>query len=308
MATTTGGTTYVTSTDLVADYPTASLALANRVDVVASGGPNNTKTGNYTITLADILEGDKFLYNSASPGTFTLPTSGLVDGMTVNVVQIGAGALTVTGGTIVGTTATTAQYQGLQFVYASTGTTWYSVAPNATAPGLAIVTPTSIANSGGSASASGGAITFTGVTSVSLNGAFTSTYANYRILVSLTGSTLLGLRCRLRAAGSDISAANSYRRCDIFQSASATVNGANDLGTEANIGTVQSTTTSLHVLDMNQPLLTSWKTLNGMSVTDDYFNNYGITLRTNTAADGITFYGSTGTLTGTVRVYGYRNS
>jgi len=37
MATTTGGTTYVTSTDLVADYPTASLALANRVDVVASG-------------------------------------------------------------------------------------------------------------------------------------------------------------------------------------------------------------------------------------------------------------------------------
>jgi hypothetical protein len=42
--------------------------------------------------------------------------------------------------------------------------------------GLAPATPTSIANSGGSASLSGNTVTFTGVSSVSLNGCFTGDY------------------------------------------------------------------------------------------------------------------------------------
>jgi len=53
------------------------------------------------------------------------------------------------------------------------------------AGGLRLITPTSIANSGGSSSASGGAVTFTGVTSVSLNGCFTSTYANYFVTLKI---------------------------------------------------------------------------------------------------------------------------
>lgn len=307
MATTTGGSTYVTSTDLVANYPTASLALANRVDVVASGGPNNTKTGNYTITLADILEGDKFLYNSASPGTFTLPTSGLVDGMVVNVAQIGAGAVTVAGGTIVGTTATTAQYQGLRFVYGSSATTWYSVAPSVTAPGLAIVSPTSIANSGGSASASQGAVTFTGVTSVSLNGVFTSAYSAYRIVLDATHSTETNMLLRLRASGTDASSAyyskliySRYDGTGVFGDAVRNNSDNMWIGTG---GTGRGI-----VIDLQNPQLASATAFQMLNADNNASAPGGGRHTTATAYDGFTLYVAAGTTTGTVRVYGYKNS
>jgi hypothetical protein len=314
MATTTGGTTYVTSTDLVADYPTASLALANRVDVVASGGPNSIKTSGYTITLGDILGGNKFLYNSASPGTFTLPTSGLVDGMVVNVAQIGAGALTVSGGTIVGTTVTTAQYQSLQFVYASTGTTWYSVAPPAVAPGLAIVTPTSIANSGGSASASGAQITFTGVNSISLNGIFSATYDNYRVVYSVTASSAnASLNHRLRAAGSD-DAANNYRFAS-WDVNTAAGSGAVSSSSTSALGYVPIGTSSPDTrvtMDIVAPFLSQKTMALFQSYWYDGTNNgsrAGSAAHVNaTSFDGLSLVPGSGTITGIIRVYGYKNS
>ena len=312
MATTAGGSTYVISTDLVADYPTASLALANRVDVVASGGPNSIKTSGYTITLADILGGNKFLYNSASPGTFTLPTSGLVDGMVVNVAQIGAGALTVSGGTIVGTTVTTAQYQGLQFVYASTGTTWYSVAPNVTAPGLAIVTPTSIANSGGSSSATGGQVTFTGVTSISLNGVFTSTYENYFVTYTWTQNTTPdSTLVRLRVGGVDSTGGN-YDEYRVYAGTSAArYNNITSWGNSI-IGGTGAANTNFASLQMYKPQLavpTMLSTVSNYAASGSY--PLSITMvgshSASTSYDGISFIANAGTLTGTIRVYGYRN-
>jgi hypothetical protein len=305
MATTTGGTTYVTSTDLVANYPTASLALANRVDVVASGGPGLVKTAGYTITVADILGGNKFLYNSASPGTFTLPTSSLVDGMVVNVAQIGAGALTVSGGTIVGSTVTTAQYQGLSFVYVASGTTWYSIAPNATAPGLALVTPTSIANSGGSASASGGAVTFTGVSSISLNGVFTGTFDNYLIETRITPGASLFNRVRLRASGTDSSA--NYTETLIYQSIAGAPAGAGGSTTQVQI-TPNGSGACAARAEVFSPYLASPTVLLAQSFASG--SEQIIVAASNTAStqfDGFTLYPSTSTITGVVRVYGYRN-
>jgi hypothetical protein len=306
MATTTGGTTYVTSTDLVANYPTASLALANRVDVVASGGPGLVKTSGYTITVADILGGNKFLYNSASPGTFTLPTSSLVDGMVVNVAQIGAGALTVSGGTIVGTTVTTAQYQGLSFVYVSSGTTWYSIAPNATAPGLALITPTSIANSGGSASASGGAVTFTGVTSISLNGVFSSTYDNYFVVMRSTvasGSTTWDLRMRL--AGSDAATGYAYQR--LTANGGAITGVYNASLTSGWLGYVHTSSSSLQV-NLFAPALAAQTNYHSQTFdTTDGSAFMGGAHTTATAYDGVTFIPGASNASGTVRIYGYRN-
>jgi hypothetical protein len=275
---------------------------------VASGGPNNIKTGNYTITLADILEGDKFLYNSASPGTFTLPTSGLVDGMVVNVAQIGAGAVTVAGGTIVGTTATTAQYQGLRFVYASTGTTWYSVAPSVTAPGLAIVTPTSIANSGGSASASGGQITFTGVSSISLNGVFSATYDNYLIRID-SDSTTGACQLRMRLAGTDNTSALYYSAYAAYAAS-----GASAPGTASGITSVDlyGAASVAYTINMSSPALAvptrashAFQVASGASALG---GAGGFTHNVGTAYDGFTFFGSTGNLTGKIRVYGLKNS
>jgi hypothetical protein len=315
MATTTGGTTYVTSTDLVADYPTASLALANRVDVVASGGPGLVKTAGYTITVADILGGNKFLYNSASPGTFTLPTSSLVDGMVVNVAQIGAGALTVSGGTIVGTTVTTAQYQGLSFVYVASGATWYSIAPNATAPGLAIVTPTSIANSGGSASASGGAVTFTGVSSISLNGCFTTTYDNYEILLQITASSAAAYTgMRMRVGGTDSTAASYSSQS--FEATGTTVQ-ASRLASQTNWLVAYHDTSypgGFASLMVNAPALARntnmFSTLpyREVAATQMTYRAMAGVHTVTTAYDGFSLAPASGTITGVVSVYGYKNS
>ena len=306
MATTTGGTTYVTSTDLVANYPTASLALANRVDVVASGGPGLVKTAGYTITVADILGGNKFLYNSASPGTFTLPTSSLVDGMVVNVAQIGAGALTVSGGTIVGTTVTTAQYQSLQFVYVASGATWYSVAPPATAPGLAIVTPTSIANSGGSASASGGAVTFTGVSSVSLNGVFTNTYSNYLVVSKGTQSADAIISARVRASGTDLTTSTyPYQSLTASGASSTASNGTNSSFWFA-YGSANDWWTTATIFSPQLAEKTGISAYGGM--LGGYVLTSQAAVNNTSSYDGLTVFVGSGTLTGTIRVYGYKNS
>jgi hypothetical protein len=226
--------------------------------------------------------------------------------MTVNVAQIGAGALTVSGGTIVGTTVTTAQYQSLQFVYASTGTTWYSVAPPSTAPGLAIITPTSIANSGGSASASGGAVTFSAVNSISLNGVFTSTYENYRVIISSVASVGGDGSFRFRAAGSDLTT-STYNRTMIYGQSGVTV--SNQAGAAFLNLSDMTTSTSLFTLDINGANLAARKTISGLGYTSSPFTQiYGAANTTATAMDGFTFYPASGTVTGTIRVYGYKNS
>jgi hypothetical protein len=314
MATTTGGTTYVTSTDLVANYPTASLALANRVDIVASGGPGLVKTSGYTITVADILAGNKFLYNSASPGTFTLPTSSLVDGMVINVAQIGAGALTVSGGTIVGTTVTTAQYQSLMFVYVASGTTWYSVAPPSTVPGLSLVTPTSIANSGGSASLSGSTVTFTGVNSVSLNGIFTSTYENYRVLIRLTAASANNQPVvRMRAAGTDATSAYFYGGTSVNASGSSPVQvGSNVSGWGTGAVAASYAEYSEFAWEFYAPqIAAAGRRMTMLGTTHDGSQQYWISTggvwASSTVCDGFSFVAASGTVSGVIRAYGYRN-
>jgi hypothetical protein len=279
---------------------------------VASGGPNSIKTSGYTITVADILGGNKFLYNSASPGTFTLPTSSLVDGMVVNVAQIGAGALTVSGGTISGTTVTTAQYQGLSFVYVASGTTWYSVAPAATSPGLVLLNATSIANSGGSATKStGGTVTFTGVNSVSLNGVFGSSYENYRLIIRATTSTAGDGDLRLRVSGTD--ATTNYSK-----QTWASYSGASTLGYQetsqsiARIVTIDTSSGGWAAYDIYRPSLavaTAFVGMTGKSSANAVAINLNtLNHSTATAYDGFTILPTVatgGTITGTVAVYGY---
>lgn len=72
--------------------------------------------------------------------------------------------------------------------------------------GMTVITPTSITNTGGSASiqTDGGVIGTGGVTSISLNGVFSATYKNYYI--TAINETVTGgeqLEFRLRASGTD---------------------------------------------------------------------------------------------------------
>jgi hypothetical protein len=228
----------------------------------------------------------------------------------VNVAQIGAGALTVSGGTIVGTTVTTAQYQGLQFVYASTGTTWYSVAPFATAPGLAIVTPSSIANSGGSASASAGEVTFTGVTSISLNGVFSSAYDNYCIKIYATNSSAANFLTRMRT-GSDDTGANYADQLLYGSGSSAGANrqsGATSWRT-GYAGTSDSGTVTWDLFAPNLAAATKGNFAACVFLGGTIEASYGsVANSTSTQYTGFSVFPGAGNFTGKIRVYGYKNS
>jgi len=97
--------------------------------------------------------------------------------------------------------------------------------------GLVVMTPTSIAYSGTSASINAdGSVDFSAVTSLSLNGVFTGDYDNYMITMRMehnatTASSYEGVRARLRASGTDNSTASSYTG-QFINAASTTVSGS----------------------------------------------------------------------------------
>jgi hypothetical protein len=77
------------------------------------------------------------------------------------------------------------------------------------AGGLVQIIPTSISNTSGTASISSkGLVTFNGVSSLSLNGVFTSTYKVYKIFWIGRHSATTGCNMRLRASGTDNSASD----------------------------------------------------------------------------------------------------
>ena len=80
--------------------------------------------------------------------------------------------------------------------------------------GLSLITPTSITATGGSATSSissTGTVSFTSASAISLNGVFSATYENYRVIFK--GSLTTGsqdLKLRLRSSGSDNSTSNYF--------------------------------------------------------------------------------------------------
>lgn len=178
--------------------------------------------------------------------------------------------------------------------------------------GLYLITPTSIANSGGSASASGGAVTFTGVTSVSLNGVFTSTYDNYCIVIANTASAA-NLLMRLRSSGTD-NTTSDYSH-GIYQYTSANVAQAAVVGSATSSWTVSCFATNQGMtLDIYSPYLSAHTTAAGMGSYSYSSTPYassqmlGAGFKATTSFDGFSLYVASGTATGIVRVYGYKNS
>jgi len=176
--------------------------------------------------------------------------------------------------------------------------------------GLVPITPTSIANSGGSASASGGAVTFSGVTSVSLNGVFTSTYVNYRVFIDAIGSgSSVTSSLRFRASGTDNTTANYQTLANYVARSSASIYRVLDSSYWDIIG-MTTGNTNRAVIDVMGPQLATQThgAVTAIGYTNQEQSNFGGYLfGATTQFDGLTFYVASGTITGTIRIYGYRN-
>lgn len=173
--------------------------------------------------------------------------------------------------------------------------------------GLSLITPTSIAYSGGSASSSGGTTTFTGVSSISLNGVFSDTHANYRVLISFYASIATDLNWRYRAGGTDNTSSTYYYRVANLTSTYGTGSGSLSYTPVA----AQSTTQTLVALDVGGTRTTGFKTFVSWSqYSAGSTSIYGVSSQdsASTIYDGFTIYGAAGTITGNIRVYGYEGA
>jgi hypothetical protein len=176
--------------------------------------------------------------------------------------------------------------------------------------GFNLMNPTSIANTGGTATkSSNGGVTFAGASSVSLNGVFTSAYTNYRVILQFLGSAdLTGTGLRLRASGTDATGA-SY---DIQGWYAGTIAAAtiNNLGATSWVTSFASTgRRGIATYDFAGPNLaapTTGVALINQPITAQITGAYAsVAHQLSTAYDGLTLFTSSNNFTGSIAVYGY---
>jgi hypothetical protein len=186
-----------------------------------------------------------------------------------------------------------------------TGSAWVP----ASSAGLIPMVPTSVAVGSGTGTANTlGQVTFSGVSSVSLNGVFTSSYKNYQIVCAYVPSTTVNTSMRLRAAGSDNSTASSYVNQIIYASSTSVLAERTTLSYWGPNFASGSNLVNAFTGTIFQPQLAAATGLlvQALSTSGNAYawNSYATHNQT-TAYDGFTIYPDTGTLTGTISVYGY---
>ena len=168
--------------------------------------------------------------------------------------------------------------------------------------GLVLIKPSTVVNGTDNGK---GTVSFSAVGSVSLNGVFTSTYENYKVIFSLDVATgTPNLTFRFRAAGSDNSTSGYFLFGD--RSGGAVSNVASLSQTSMLLGNA-STSTNNGILEIFKPQLTATKAVQANYYYSNNGENYDLFCGTNftTSSDGFSLITASSTFTGTVSVYGY---
>jgi hypothetical protein len=187
---------------------------------------------------------------------------------------------------------------------------WYT---DTRAMGLVPVRPTTATIASGTGSANSmGVVSFTGATSVSLDGVFTSKYANYFIMWNLITTADSVPRVRLRASGVDTT--SGYTAGRLYQ-IDGSVGGQNN-GTGGDWGL---TPTGVQKFEGNMTLYKPNEAANTHGHHSSFMmssNSSGTQIAQQhgtqgffsaTQFDGFTIYGSAGTASGTIQVFGYND-
>lgn len=201
------------------------------------------------------------------------------------------------------------------YIYDSSITAWRNVNTDTgigtlNAMGLKNVVPTSVTVGSGSATTNAnGTVTFTGASSILINGIFSSTYTNYRFLFTVDASvTGTNMRYRMSASGTPNSE-SLYTMQGLKQEGSAAV-GLYQAG-NANAGYLGSFASDGRVsFDIFTPYLTKrtgvvWQA-DGYQVAPGYFAAK-VQHDKSVSYDGFYIFPESGTITGTLQVFGYTN-
>jgi len=150
--------------------------------------------------------------------------------------------------------------------------------------------------------------TFSASSAVNINNVFSSTYDNYRIVFHYTKSTNNSLDMRLRVSGADETSSN-YGIVSVYVSGTTLAQfQANTTAFGLGSG---STSSQAAAIDIMTPFSNSFNTLiMGQSLTGIYGTTPEVSTRfgrynADTSYTGFSLLPSTGTISGTVVVYGY---
>jgi len=186
----------------------------------------------------------------------------------------------------------------------------------AAAAGLRMVVPTSVAVGSGSGSVDAlGNVTFSGVSSVSVNECFNATYDNYKIIVTISDLSVDGTtRLKLRVGGTDSSASYYSAYNGIAADSAAFTFGENNVTTGMVITTGDGGVDNIYSYtgDILKPFLTASTLMSGISTSSKSDGTFvgmpgSAAHQVATSYTSFTIIPASGTITGTVRIYGYKN-
>jgi len=272
---------------------TSTTQLATTAYVYANGSQQtvSTKTASYTLVAAD--RNTKVVMNSASATTITVNTSLFAAGDTLTLLNIGAGVCTVTAGTCtVGTSGSLALAQNaggtLTFISAS----------------ASVFTASGVTASAGGLVPIYSETAFSGVTTITRDNIFTSTYTNYLIVLryEITGAAV---SMQLRVGG--VTAATNYNR-DLLEWASG-ASSVSTLTAQTSLGIGGATAGNVGLVNMfvSGPALAASTIFQPYNT---YFSTVGVGALWNgrhstaTAYDGFIITGGAN-MSGTYTIYGY---
>jgi hypothetical protein len=270
--------------DVLNDGPlTLTVATSNptnpRIDAVYVAVQDSFYSGGSNAAIAGVATGTP----APSPVAPAIPSNAVL----LAYVAVAANATSIVGGNITNQTVL-AQLQ-----------------PSPT-QGMALLSPASAVN--GTVSALG-RVTFSGQTSVSLNGLFTAQYDNYRLIGSVVMTAANLLQYNLRAAGVDNASANYAYQAIQGSGASASAGGIT--GQTAAYLINQASTNSDVDVNIIAPFLTSTtRIVSTHFAVNGSTQAAGIIASTqgqSTSFDGLTLKTASGTMSGTLRVYGWNN-
>jgi hypothetical protein len=174
--------------------------------------------------------------------------------------------------------------------------------------GLAKIVPSSVAVGSGTGSADSlGNVTFSGASSVSLNGCFSSVYNNYRITLTSTQATSLGnYLTRLRANGTDETSAN-YSLFGSYSGYSAGPTRFNNISQTSWLATSAAAGNIMTIMwDIFNPFVANQTIAFGKQFSTSAGDDINLSVQNglSNSYDGFSIIASAGTMTGTIRVYG----
>jgi hypothetical protein len=183
--------------------------------------------------------------------------------------------------------------------------------------GLVSIIPNSITATGGSATIdSAGNITFTSASAISLNNCFTSSFRNYKIILEISGSSAItSTYLKLRNSGTDLSTGYYWAFAGTGEAGGAVTWYGSNQSSGWNMQNWRNSVVGTYCtsnLDMFNPYEQTQKnfTLVGSLLGNDgtFYGLSGGGHTTSTSSyDGFTYSIASGTFTGKVKVYGYRN-